>query len=138
VTKKSSIAVKESPTREERKEGVLPIKHAAFLHRAEESPLVKKLPEEKRAKKLFALAETIAELPRPEAREIVERFVMAPQKPMEQIKRETEALRSSRIELVLDPRVADGLRRAAEERKTTVEAIASLAIHVWLTQNKYN
>ena len=47
-SKKSTIAVMQSPTREERKEGVLPIKHAAFLHRAEEAPLVQKLPEEKR------------------------------------------------------------------------------------------
>jgi len=38
-TKKSTIAVKESPTKEERREGTLPIKHAAFLHKAEEAPL---------------------------------------------------------------------------------------------------
>ncbi|MGA2199068.1 MAG: ParB/RepB/Spo0J family partition protein [Nitrososphaerales archaeon] len=137
-SKKSTIAVMQSPTREERKEGVLPIKHAAFLHKAEEAPLVQKLPEEKRAKKLSALAETIAELPRHEAQEVVERFVLAPQRPIEEIKRETEALRASKIEIVLDPRVADGLRRAAEERKTTVEAIVSLAIQSWLRQNRYN
>ncbi len=137
-SKKSTIAVMQSPTREERKEGVLPIKHAAFLHRAEEAPLVQKLPEEKRARKLSALAETIAELPRREAQEVVERFVRAPQRPIEEIKRETEALHASKIELVLDPRVADGLRRAAEERKTTMEAIAALAIHSWLRQNKYD
>jgi len=137
-SKKSTIAVMQSPTREERKEGVLPIKHAAFLHKAEEAPLVQKLPEEKRAKKLSALAETIAELPRHEAQEVVERFVLAPQRPIEEIKRETEALRASKIEIVLDPRVADALRRAAEERKTTMEAIASLAIHSWLRQNKYD
>ena len=101
-------------------------------------PAVQRLPEEKRAKKLSALAETIAELPRPEAQKVVERFVRAPQRPMEEIKRETETLRASKLEIVLDPRVADGLRRAAEERKTTMEAIASLAIHSWLRQNKYD
>ena len=138
ASKKSTIAVMQSPTKEERKEGVLPIKHAAFLHKAEEAPLVQKLPEEKRARKLSALAETIAELPRHEAQEVVERFVLAPQRPIEEIKRETEALRASKIEIVLDPRVADGLRRAAEERKTTVEAIVSLAIQSWLRQNRYN
>ena len=88
-------------------------------------------------RKLSALADTIAELPRPEAKAIVERFVMAPQKPMEEIKREAETLRSLKLEVVLDPRVADGLRRAAEERKTTMAAIASLAIYAWLSQNKY-
>jgi len=137
-TKESSIAVKQSPSMEERREGVLPIKHAAFLARAEEAPTVQRLPEEKRAKKLSALADTIAELPRPEAKRVVDRFVLAPQKPMEEIKKEAETLRAAKLELLLDPRVADGLRRAAEERKTTVEAIASLAIHSWLRQNKYS
>jgi len=136
-TAKSDIAVKQAPTREERKEGVLPIKHATYLHRAEEAPTVQRLPEEKRAKKLSDLAETIAELPRPEAQKVVEHFVMAPQRPIEEIKRETETLRAVKIEVVLDPRVADGLRKAAEERATTMEAMASLAIHTWLRQNKY-
>ena len=137
-TKKSTIAVKESPTKEERSEGTLPIKHAAFLHKAEEAPLVQKLPEEKRAEKLSALAQTIAELPRPEARQVVERFVMAPEKPMNEIKKEAETARALKLEVVLDPRVAGGLRRAAEDRKTTMEAMASLAIVSWLTQNEYD
>lgn len=136
-TTKSEITVKQSPTQEERREGVLPIKHATFLHRAEEAPTVQRLPEEKRARKLSDLAETIAELPRPEAEKVVEHFVMAPQRPMEEIKRETETLRAVKLEVILDPRVADGLRRAAEERATTMEAMASLAIHAWLRQNKY-
>ena len=93
ATKGSSIAVKQSPTKEERKEGVLPIKHAAFLHKAEEAPMVQRLPERKRAKALSALADAIAELPRPEAQRVVERFVTAPQKPMEEIKKEAETLR---------------------------------------------
>ncbi len=137
-TKKSPIAVRQSPTMEERKEGVLPVKHASFLHEAEEAPTVQRLPEEKRAKRLFALAETIAELPAPEARRVVEQFVKAPQRPMEEIKRETERLRSFKLDLVLDPRVADGLRKAAKERGTTMEAIATLAIHAWLRQNNYS
>ena len=134
---RSKIAVKQAPTREERKEGVLPIKHATFLHEAEEAPKVQQIPEERRARKLSALAETIAELPRPEAKRVVEHFVMAPQRPMEEIKRETEMLRAVKLELLLDPRVADSLRRAAEERQTTMEAMAVLAIHAWLRQNKY-
>jgi len=134
---KSNIAVKQSPTQQERREGVLPIKHATYLKKAEEAPTVQRIPEEKRAKKLSDLAETIAELPRPEAEKVVEHFVMAPQRPIEEIKRETETLRAVKLEVVLDPRVADGLRKAAEERATTMEAMASLAIHSWLRQNKY-
>jgi len=134
---RSDIAVKQAPTAKERKEGVLPIKHATFLHKAEEAPTVQRLPEETRAKKLTVLAETIAELPKPEAEKVVEHFVMAPQRPVEELKREIETLRAVKLEVVLDPRVADSLRRAAEERQTTMEAMASLAIHSWLKQNKY-
>ena len=136
-TAKSDIAVKQAPSQEERREGVLPIKHATLVHRAQEAPTVKRIPEERRAKKLSALAETIAELPHPEAEKVVEHFVMAPQRPIEEIKRETETLRAVKLQVTLDPRVADGLRRAAEERATTMEAMASLAIHSWLRQNKY-
>jgi ParB/RepB/Spo0J family partition protein len=131
------ISVKQAPTQKERKEGILPIKHATYLHKAEEAPMVQRIPEERRAKKLSALAETIAELPRPEAQKVVEHFVMAPQRPMEEIRRESETLRAVKLELLLDPRVADSLRRAAEERQTTMEGMAVLAIHAWLRQNKY-
>jgi ParB family transcriptional regulator, chromosome partitioning protein len=55
---RSEISVKQAPTAQERKEGVLPIKHATFLHKAEEALAVQRLPEEKRAKKLTDLAET--------------------------------------------------------------------------------
>lgn len=134
---RSKIAVKQAPTQEERKEGVLPIKHAAFLHKAEEAPRVQQIPEERRAKKLSDLAETIAELPGPEAQKVVEHFVMAPQRPIDEIKRETETLRAVKLVVLLDPRVADSLRRASEERQTTMEAMAVLAIHAWLRQNRY-
>lgn len=133
----SKVSVKQAPTPKERKEGVLPIKHATFLHKAEEAPKVQQIPEERRAKKLSALAETIAELPRPEAQKVVEHFVMAPQRPMEDIRRESRDLRSVKLELLLDPRVADSLRKAAEERQATMEAMAVLAIHAWLRQNRY-
>jgi ParB/RepB/Spo0J family partition protein len=136
-TAKSDIAVKHAPTQQERREGVLPIKHATLVHRAGESPAVQRIPEERRARKLSALAETIAQMPQPEAERVVEHFVMAPQRPMEEIKRESETLRSVKLQVILDPRVADALRRSAEERATTMEAMASLAIHSWLRQNKY-
>src|SRR5271170_6621242 len=41
----SKIAVREAPTMEERKDGVLPIKHAGFLHKAAEAPSVQQMPE---------------------------------------------------------------------------------------------
>lgn len=134
---KSSISVRQSPTMGERREGVLPISHAGFLHKAEEAPSVQKLPEGKRAKRLSALADTIAELPTPEARRVVEQFVKAPQRPMDEIKRETEAVRTTKVEVALDSQVVAGLQKVAEDREMTVEAVAALAIRAWLRLNKY-
>ena len=134
---KAEIAVKQAPLPRERKEGVLPDKHATFLHRAEEAPTVQELPKRERASQLRELAETIAPLPTPEAESVVSHFVMAPQRPVEDIKKEVSYLHAVKLEILLDPRVADGLRRAAEERITTKEAVASLAIHSWLRQQKY-
>jgi len=134
---KSTIGVKQAPLPRERREGVLPVKHATYLHRAEEAPTVLELPKKERASKLKELAETIAPLPRPEAETVVSHFVMAPQRPVEDIKKEISYLHAVKLELLLDPRVADSLRRAAEERNTTMEAVASLAIHSWLRQQGF-
>ena len=134
---RADISVKHSPALSERREGVLPVKHATFLHRAEEAPTVQELPRRERAEKLRELAETIAPLPQPEAESIVSHFVMAPQRPVEDIRKEITYLRAVKLELLLDPRVADGLRRAAEERNTTMEGVAALAIHSWLRQQRY-
>lgn len=134
---KADITVKQAPLPKERKEGVLPVKHATFLHKAEEAASVQELPKRERATQLKELAETIAELPTPEAESVVSHFVMAPQRPVEDIKKEVSYLRAVKLELLIDPRIADGLRRAAEERNTTMEAVATLAIHSWLRQQRY-
>jgi len=131
------ISVKQAPLQAERREGVLPVKHATFLHRAEEAPSVQELPRKERASRMKELAETIAPLPSPEAENVVSHFVMAPQRPVEDIRKEVSSLRAVKLDILLDPRVADGLRRAAEERNTTMEAVASLAIHSWLRQHQY-
>lgn len=134
---KSDITVKQSPLPKERQEGVLPVKHATFLHRAEEAATVQDLPKKERASQLRDLAETIAPMTTPEAESVVSHFVMAPQRPVEDIKREISYLHAVKLEVLLDPRVADGLRRAAEERNTTMEAVATLAIHSWLRTQRY-
>ena len=134
---KADITVKQSPLPKERQKGVLPVKHATFLHRAEEAQTVQDLPRRERATQMKELAQTIAPLTTPEAESVVSHFVMAPQRPVEDIKKEVSYLHAVKLEILLDPRVADGLRRAAEERNTTMEAVASLAIHSWLRQQRY-
>ncbi len=134
---KTDIEVKHAPRPEERKEGVLPVKHATFLHKAQESPSVQELPRKEQFKKLDELAHSIAEMPRPEAENVVSHFVMAPQRPVEEIVKEAISMHTVKLEIVLDPRVADALRKAAEDRGTTIEAIAALALHSWLRQQGY-
>ncbi|HEY6283170.1 MAG TPA: ParB/RepB/Spo0J family partition protein [Nitrososphaerales archaeon] len=134
---KAEISVKQAPLQKEREKGVLPVRHATFLHRAEEAQTVQDLPKRERASQLKELAQTIAPMPTPEAENVVSHFVMAPQRPVEDIKNEVSYLHAVKLEILLDPRVADGLRRAAEERNTTMEAVASLAIHSWLRQQRY-
>ncbi len=134
---KADIEVKQAPRPEERREGVLPVKHATFLHKAQEAPSVQELPRKEQFKKLTELAHTIADLPRPEAENVVTHFVMAPQRSVERIVKEATSLHTVKLEVVLDPRVADALRRAAEDRGATMEAIAALALHSWLRQQGY-
>jgi len=134
---KADIEVKQAPKPEERREGVLPVKHATFLYKAKEAPSVQELPRKEQLKKLTQLAHTIAEMPRPEAENVVSHFVMAPQRPVEKIVQEATTLHSVKLEIVLDPRVADALRKAAEERGATMEAVAALALHSWLRQQGY-
>ncbi len=134
---KSEIEVKSAPNPEERREGVLPLKHATFLHKAQEAQSVQELPRKEQYKKLTELAHSIAEMPRPEAENVVSHFVMAPQRSVERIVKEAASLHTVKLEIVLDPRVADALRRAAEDRGATMEAVAALALHSWLRQQGY-
>lgn len=134
---RADITVKQAPLQRERQKGVLPVRHATFLHLAEEAQTVQDLPRRERATQLKELAQTIAPLTTPEAENVVSHFVMAPQRPVEDIRKEVSYLHAVKLDILLDPRVADGLRRAAEERNTTMEAVASLAIHSWLRQQRY-
>ena len=131
------ISVRQSPPQAERNEGVLPVKHATFLRRAAEAPAVQGLPHSERVSKMKQLAETIAPLPSLEAESVVSHFLMAPQRPVEDIRSEVTTMHAVKVDVLLDPRVAKGLRMAAVERNTTMEAVASLAIHSWLRQHQY-
>jgi ParB family transcriptional regulator, chromosome partitioning protein len=134
---KSDIEVKQAPRMDERREGVLPVKHATFLHKAQDAPSVQELPRKEQVRKLTELAHSIAEMPRPEAENVVSHFVMAPERSVDKIVKEAASMHTVRLEIVLDPRVAEALRKAAEDRGATMEAIAALALHSWLRQQGY-
>lgn len=134
---KTEITVKQAPSPIERQRGVLPLSQATLLHSAEQSRTVQRLPEKMRAQKLEKLAETIAPLPRESAQRVVEHFVMRPERPIEKIKEEAVYSHVSNVVVSLDPRVADALRKAAQDRGTTMESLAAMAVEVWLKGWKY-
>src|SRR5207245_7678262 len=107
------------------------------MQKAGGTPSIQGLPSCERAVKLKELAETIAALPQPETEKVVSHFVMAPQKSMEEIRKDVQYLRAVKLEILLDPNVAEAMRTAAEARRTTMDAVASLAIHSCLRQQSY-
>jgi ParB/RepB/Spo0J family partition protein len=134
---KSDIAVKQSPSAAERSKGVLPVGQATLLHSAEQSQSVQDMPEKRRARKLGELADTIAPLPRDRAAKVVEHFVLSPEKPMDVIKQEAMSSHVSAVTVSLEPRVAEALKRASQERGISMETVAAMAIEVWLKGWKY-
>jgi preprotein translocase subunit Sec63 len=56
---------------------------------------------------------------------------------VEDIKREAMYTHAASLAISLDPRTADALRKAALDRSTTMESLASMAIEVWLKGWKY-
>jgi ParB/RepB/Spo0J family partition protein len=124
-TKGKTVFLKGTPTLEERAKGeAIPIEHAEMIERALRSEEVSKLPKEEVEQKTVELAETITPLPQVDARKVVDRFKMYPEKSIEEIKNEALARQTGiALETFLPPRVARDLDRLAEERKTSIEEI---------------
>jgi len=118
-------SMKAYPRDEERKEGVAPIKHLAEIESALKSEEVRKiLPEKELDAKRVELSKTVIELPQEDARRVIDRFKMYPEKPVEEIKDEALARQTGvALETYLPPRLARELDRVAEERKVSMEEV---------------
>lgn len=134
---KAKVSVKTAPAPEERKEGVLPLEHATLLHKVERAPTVQEIPKEKRIQKVAELAETIAPLPRRAAQKVVNHFIMNPEKQIEKIKEEAIYSHPIVLEASFEPRVAEALRKAAQDRGMTMERLIPIAVEEWLKQGGY-
>lgn len=117
--------MKAYPKKEEREAGVIPIEHLKEIEYAMKSEEVRRtLPEETFEEKRVELAKSILELPHDEAKRVIDRFKMYPEKPVEEIKEEALAIKTGvALETYLPPRIARELDRMAEERKASVEEI---------------
>jgi len=113
------------PKKEEREAGVAPLEHLEEIEYALRSEEVKKtLPEREIAEKRVELAKTVLPLPTEDAKRVIDRFKMYPEKPVEEIKEEALARKTGvALETYLPPRIARELDRVAEERKASIEEV---------------
>lgn len=135
---RTRFEVKQAPAPEERKEGrALPIVHASMLSTAEKAPTVQALPKEERKEKLVKLAQTIAPLPQGEAKQTIQHFIMNPRRAIQKIKEEALYSHPIKLEISLEPKVANRLANAAEERRMTMERLVPIIIEEWLNKVEY-
>jgi len=126
------------PTYERRESKALPFEHATIVADAFRTEEVKKLPEKVKEQKQVELAKTIAPLPQEQARKVVDRFKMFPEKPITTVRREALQMEAGvMIRSYFRPRIARALEQAASERNMTTEELVPLAVEDWLRTKGY-
>jgi ParB/RepB/Spo0J family partition protein len=128
-----------SPTAVERATGeVIPIEHAEMIERAFKTEEVQKLPKQEQEQKQIELVKTIIPLNRYDARKLVDRFKMFPEKSIEVIRNEALASKDGvALHIYFLPKVARLLSLAAEERGMSEEELVPIAVEEWLKQVGY-
>jgi len=128
-----------APAEEERQRAeAIPIKHTELVARALKSAEVKKLSPREFDRKVPEIVRAIAPLPEVDARKVVDRFKMYPEKPVQTIKDEALAKQTGvGVKVYFAPRVARALNQAAEERDLSDEELVSIAVEEWLVLKGY-
>ena len=116
----------------------IPFEHATMIAEAFRTEEIKQLPEKEKKEKQVEIAKVIAPLRQYEARKIVDRFKMFPEKPIEVIKEEALASETGvAIRVYFAPRIARLLSQAADDRGMSMEELVPIAIEEWLKQVGY-
>ena len=116
----------------------LPFEHASMIAEAFRTEEIKRLPEEERKEKQVEIAKTIAPLRQYEARKVIDRFKMFPEKSIEVIKEEALASETGiAIRVYFVPKIARILSKAAEDRGMSMEELVPIAVEEWLKQVGY-
>lgn len=136
---RSKMRIKYAPPSKERQEKeAIPFEHATMIASAFRTEEVKRLPEQKREQKQVEIAKAIAPLPQYEARKVIDRFKMFPEKSIEVIKEEALASETGvAIRIYLAPRIARVLSKAADDREMSMEELVPIAVEEWLKQVGY-
>ena len=128
-----------APPEEQRKRAeAIPIGHTELLARALKTEEVRKLPMREFERKVPEIVKAIAPLPEGEARKVVDRFKMFPERPIQRIKEEALAKQTGvAVKVYFAPRIARALDQAAEERDISEEELVSIAVEEWLVLKGY-
>lgn len=124
--------------RQRTESGAIPFEHASMVAEAFRTEEIKRLPEEERKEKQVEIAKTIAPLRQYEARKVIDRFKMFPEKSIEVIKEEALASETGiAIRVYFVPKIARILSKAAEDRGMSMEELVPIAVEEWLKQVGY-
>jgi hypothetical protein len=126
------------PPREREKEEAIPFEHATMIAEAFRTEEIKRLPSKEKEEKQVEIAKAIAPLPQYEARKVVDRFKMFPEKSIEIIKEEALASETGvAVRVYFIPKIARLLSKAAEDRGMSMEELVPIAVEEWLKQVGY-
>jgi len=116
----------------------LPLEHATMIVEAFKTEEIKRLPDEERTAKQVEIAKAIAPLRQYDARKVIDRFKMFPEKSIEVIKEEALASETGvAVRVYFAPKIARLLSKAAEDRHMSMEELVPIAVEEWLKQVGY-
>ena len=131
-------AARAPPEEQRQRAEAIPIKHTELVARALKTEEVKRLPAREFDRKVPEIVRAIAPLPEVDARKVVDRFKMFPEKSIQTIKEEALAKQTGvGVKVYFAPRIARALNQAAEERDLSDEELVSIAVEEWLVLKGY-
>jgi ParB/RepB/Spo0J family partition protein len=133
------IRAARAPSDEQRRRAeAIPLKHTELVARALKTAEVRKLSSREFDRKVPEIVRAIAPLPEQDARKVVDRFKMFPEKTIEAIKEEALAKQTGvSIKVYFAPRIGRALNQAAEERDISEEELVAIAVEEWLVSKGY-
>jgi len=131
-------AARAPPEEQRQRAEAIPLKHTELIARALRTTEVRRLPTREYDRKVPEIVRAIAPLPEEDARKVVDRFKMFPEKSIQAIKEEALAKQTGvAVKVYFSPKIARALNQAAEERDLSEEELVSIAVEEWLVLKGY-
>jgi ParB/RepB/Spo0J family partition protein len=124
--------------REREKAEAIPFEHATMIAEALRTEEIRRLPEQEKKAKQIEIAKAIAPLRQFEARKVVDRVKMFPEKSIEVLKEEALASETGiAMRVYFTPKIARLLDKAAVDRGMSMDELVPIAVEEWLKQVGY-